>query len=104
MHLTADQGNGSFWTPDPFTVRVLQAQLARFWFPRTTETPVNNYDIDTAEEWYERFSKDFLPQIPSPFALVPEREWDEQVRISPGSECFFIYHFTRASATTSDSC
>ena len=89
MHLTADQGNASIWTPDPFTVRVLHAQLASFWFPRTTETTVNNYDIDRAEEWYERFSKDFLPQIPSQFALVPEREWDERVPDLPRQRMLF---------------
>ncbi|KAJ4414382.1 hypothetical protein N0V85_003175 [Neurospora sp. IMI 360204] len=62
--------------PDPFTERLLQARLADFW---RSVNPMqgNEDDIMAAEERYDKFSRDFLSQLPPAFALADADEsWD----------------------------
>ncbi|KAJ4379487.1 hypothetical protein N0V85_008851, partial [Neurospora sp. IMI 360204] len=63
--------------PDPFTERLLQARLADFW--RSINPPLqgNQDDIMAAEERYDKFSREFLSQLPPAFALADADEsWD----------------------------
>ncbi|KAI0545028.1 hypothetical protein F4679DRAFT_562829 [Xylaria curta] len=88
MHLATNTGGTSSSGPDPFIGRVLQAQLAKFWTSRPKETS-NDYNPSIAEEWYEKFCTDFLPRIPTPFALCPNTEWDKQVPDLPRQRQLF---------------
>ncbi|KAH7635585.1 hypothetical protein B0T09DRAFT_354025 [Sordaria sp. MPI-SDFR-AT-0083] len=63
--------------PDPFTERFLQARLADFW---RSVNPLqgNEDDIMAAEERYNKFSWEFLSQLPPAFALAdPDESWDK---------------------------
>ncbi|KAI2785050.1 hypothetical protein F4815DRAFT_3008 [Daldinia loculata] len=63
--------------PEAFMERILQARLARFWnsFIGSRNTSVS-YDPSAAEERYERFCAEFITNIPAPFGLDPNKEWD----------------------------
>ncbi|KAI1799434.1 fungal-specific transcription factor domain-containing protein [Daldinia bambusicola] len=63
--------------PEAFMERILQARLARFWndFISSRNSSVS-YDPSAAEERYERFCAEFIMNIPAPFALDPNKEWD----------------------------
>ena len=76
MHLVPDADDTN--APEGFTERVLQARLADFWRsfgPRKGA----EYDVIVAEERCERFFSEFLPSLPSAFALQPNKEWDEHL-------------------------
>ena len=68
--------------PDPFTERVLRAQLARFW---RIHKPVqgSEYDAIGAEERYESFCSTFLQTMPPVFALQPDKQWDDRLPTLP---------------------
>ncbi|KAK1595298.1 uncharacterized protein LY79DRAFT_511381 [Colletotrichum navitas] len=63
---------------DPFDERLLQARLADFW--RSVSPPGGiDYDAMAAEERYDKFCREFLPQLPPAFALSkPDESWDKQ--------------------------
>ncbi|KHE85199.1 hypothetical protein GE21DRAFT_5180 [Neurospora crassa] len=68
--------NRGLEAPDPFTERLLQARLADFW---RSVSPLqgNEDDIMAAEERYDKFSREFLSQLPPAFALADADEsWD----------------------------
>lgn len=74
-HMILDDADGA---PDPFTERLLQADLADFW-RRTTSSEENEKDDDmvAAEDRDERFYSDFVRQLPPVFALTePDKAWD----------------------------
>ncbi|KAK2038879.1 hypothetical protein LZ31DRAFT_429154, partial [Colletotrichum somersetense] len=63
---------------DPFTERLLQARLADFWRSASPPSGVE-YDAMAAEERYDKFCREFLPQLPPAFALAkPDESWDKQ--------------------------
>ncbi|KAK4173763.1 hypothetical protein QBC36DRAFT_335109 [Triangularia setosa] len=70
--------------PDLFTERVLEARLANFWRTHVSEKPTE-YDPIAAEERYEKFCSQFLPDIPPVFALCPDtyNEWDSRLATLP---------------------
>jgi hypothetical protein len=59
--------------PHPFTERALQTELCRFWrsFDHTS------YDLVEAEERYERFTLEFLANLPPAFSLYPDLRYDD---------------------------
>ncbi|EQB51715.1 hypothetical protein CGLO_08749 [Colletotrichum gloeosporioides Cg-14] len=63
---------------DPFAERLLQARLADFW--RGVNPPSGaEYDAMAAGERYDRFCREFLPQVPPGFALTrPDESRDKQ--------------------------
>ncbi|CAN9282600.1 unnamed protein product [Alternaria alternata] len=80
MHLNPTIAN--LQAPDLFTERVLQAQLVRFWkkLEAGNSPPgARPYDPVIAEERYQRFCKEFLPELPAPFALEPNTDWDQHI-------------------------
>jgi hypothetical protein len=69
-HLTIRNANQ---IPHPFTERALQTELCRFW-RSFAHTP---YDLLEAEERYERFTLEFLANLPPAFSLYPDLRYDE---------------------------
>lgn len=78
--------------PEGFTERLLQVKLANFWKELSSEDqqrqqklPSGVYDPAVAEEKYERFCKEFLANLPGPFALEPttNKEWDKTHPVLP---------------------
>ncbi|KAI8241807.1 hypothetical protein K4K55_011791 [Colletotrichum sp. SAR 10_96] len=63
---------------DPFAERLLQARLADFW--RGVSPPSGaEYDAMAAGERYDRFCREFLPQLPPSFTLArPDESRDKQ--------------------------
>ncbi|KAK5625852.1 hypothetical protein RRF57_001568 [Xylaria bambusicola] len=78
LHVTGDVDNNG--APGVFMERVLQFRLAQFW-NRQADIPHSSksYDPCVAEERYEKFCLEFLTQLPAPFALVPNKKWDQDV-------------------------
>ncbi|KAK0671956.1 hypothetical protein QBC41DRAFT_314842 [Cercophora samala] len=70
--------------PDLFTERVLEAQLANFWRTHGLGNAAE-YDPIAAEERYEKFCNEFLPEIPPVFALYPDtcNKWDTRLPTLP---------------------
>jgi hypothetical protein len=60
-------------TPHPFTERALQTELCKFWRSFTH----TSYDLVGAEERYERFTLEFLANLPPAFSLYPDHRYDE---------------------------
>jgi hypothetical protein len=80
MHLHPTIAN--LQAPDLFTERVLQAQLVRFWkkLEAGNGPPgARPYDPVNAEERYQRFCNEFLLELPAPFALEPNTDWDQHI-------------------------
>ncbi|KAE8151802.1 hypothetical protein BDV25DRAFT_128505 [Aspergillus avenaceus] len=63
-------------TPEPFTERLTQARLVRYWSGLFIG-PQPSYDCSAAEERYERFCAEFLPTVPEPFILGHGTDWDD---------------------------
>ncbi|KAI8931411.1 hypothetical protein NX059_011741 [Plenodomus lindquistii] len=64
--------------PDPFTERLLQAQLADFWRMHGP-VPRADYDVINAEERYDKFGVQYAAQLPPTFALSDADEsWDKR--------------------------
>ncbi|KAK4235420.1 hypothetical protein C8A03DRAFT_17836, partial [Achaetomium macrosporum] len=61
--------------PEPFTERLMQVQLGRFWRSQTREP----YDPTQAEQRYEKFVAEYLPTLPPAFALQPDTKWDSHL-------------------------
>ncbi|KAF2686242.1 hypothetical protein K458DRAFT_430100 [Lentithecium fluviatile CBS 122367] len=59
--------------PHSFTERALQVELCRFW----RNFGLKPYDLVEAEERYERFSLQFLANLPPAFSLNPDKTYDE---------------------------
>jgi hypothetical protein len=62
--------------PEPFTERLMQVQLGRFWRSQAREQP---YDPTQAEQRYERFATEYMPALPPAFALRPDTKWDDHL-------------------------
>ncbi|KXX82891.1 hypothetical protein MMYC01_200637 [Madurella mycetomatis] len=64
--------------PDPFTERLLQADLADFW--RTNgDAQGAEFDMIAAEERHEKFCREYIGQLPPVFALKdPDESWDKR--------------------------
>ncbi|KAI1389025.1 uncharacterized protein F4822DRAFT_443768 [Hypoxylon trugodes] len=78
MHVALDVDNDG--APAAFMERVLQFKLAQFWNRQTSMSgPQDSYEPGTAESRYERFCTEFLPQVPAPFALIPNEKWDQVI-------------------------
>ncbi|GAB1311031.1 Transcription factor domain-containing protein [Madurella fahalii] len=64
--------------PDPFTERLLQADLADFW-RRNGPAQGAEYDMIAAEERHEKFCREYISQLPPVFALKePDETWDKR--------------------------
>lgn len=64
--------------PDMFTERLMQAQLGRFWRSlQHSRKPLSAWDPMEAEQRYETFSAEYVPALPSAFALNPDTRWDK---------------------------
>lgn len=64
--------------PEGFSERLLQTRLADFWRISGWRQGVD-YDIMAAEERYEKFCQDFMSNLPSAFALQPNKAWDKRL-------------------------
>lgn len=90
MHLSPTIDNRE--APDLFTERMLQAKLVRFWKTIEAEngsTEAKPYDPILAEERYQRFCTEFLPELPAPFALEPNTDWDQRIPELPRQRKLF---------------
>jgi hypothetical protein len=77
MYLVPDRDDSTIGSgaPDTFTERLMQVRLTMFW---DEHRPGHNseYDPTKAEEKYEKFGSEFIPMLPSAFALVSNTKWD----------------------------
>ncbi|KAF1955970.1 trascription factor [Byssothecium circinans] len=88
LHPTID----NLQAPGLFTERVLQARLVRFWknLEAGNGSPgTRPYDPVIAEERYQRFCNEFLPELPAPFALEPNTDWDQHIPELPRQRKLF---------------
>ncbi|PVH99812.1 hypothetical protein DM02DRAFT_642767 [Periconia macrospinosa] len=95
MHLAADSDHADVdpGAPELFTERLMQVQLSRFWrsfgYKGNTE-----YDPTQAEQKYERFCTEYLPNVPSAFALKPDTQWDKHLpRLAMQRQLLYISIF-----------
>ena len=71
------RGSGILDAPDPFTERLLQADLADFWRRTSPAQTHANYDMVAAEDHDEKFYREFVLQLPPTFAITePDTTWD----------------------------
>ncbi|PLB45529.1 hypothetical protein P170DRAFT_478483 [Aspergillus steynii IBT 23096] len=93
-HLGPDTNDSDAHGLDGFTSRMLQARLANFW-KRTGPALGSTYDMPAAEERYEKLCAEFLPTLPSAFALQePNKQWDQRLpRLPQQREMLFISIF-----------
>lgn len=76
MHLAADEiVDVDTDAPDPFTERLMQLQLGRFWRRHGTKRNLE-YNPTQAQRIYEDFCFEYLPTLSPAFALKPETRWD----------------------------
>jgi len=77
MHLVPGLDDGQWaGAPDVFMERVLQARQANFWWTHSSAKE-SWYDPIAAEDRHEKFCNEFLPTVPPPFALQPDKQWDK---------------------------
>ncbi|KAH7400981.1 hypothetical protein DE146DRAFT_632020 [Phaeosphaeria sp. MPI-PUGE-AT-0046c] len=68
--------------PEAFTERLMLARLAHFWRSYPSKSSAD-YEATEAEERYEKFCKEFMPQLSPVFALDFSKEWDERLERLP---------------------
>jgi hypothetical protein len=68
--------------PEGFSERLIQVRLANFWRNFNLSQGAE-YDVTVAEERYEKFCTEFLATLPPVFALKPNEEWDDRLRMLP---------------------
>lgn len=85
MSLSPGVDQHDFDGPDLFLERILQLQLSAFWKQhRCMSSPDEVYEPLAAEDRLDIFQKEFVNNIPAPFALdLPDRQWDGQMRWLP---------------------
>jgi len=64
--------------PEPFTERLMQVQLGRFWRSHARDRKML-YDPTQGEQRYEKLVTEYLPTLPAAFALEPDTKWDSHL-------------------------
>ncbi|KAI8944330.1 hypothetical protein F4801DRAFT_595034 [Xylaria longipes] len=77
MHLVPEAENSAD-APDVFAERILQVKLVHFW-KRQSLTTGPEYDVLEAQERYDKFIAEFLPDLPPVFSLEPDTQWDSRL-------------------------
>ncbi|KAH8719436.1 hypothetical protein GQ44DRAFT_741938 [Phaeosphaeriaceae sp. PMI808] len=76
MHLAADENiDVDTDAPDPFTERLMQLQLGRFWRRHGSKRNLE-YNPTQAQQIYEEYCSEYLLTLSPVFALKPETKWD----------------------------
>jgi hypothetical protein len=77
-HLDTDE-NDDPEAPKPFTERLMQVHLARFWRRFRSLRNSEEYNPTQGQQIYEQFCTEYIPNLSRAFALKPEMKWDNSI-------------------------